>query len=174
MSVAPDEAMSQLYAGLRPPAQEPQEQPGPALELGARLEIALDKVSTALTQSRRRFTWDECHLVDIAPAQSAAAGVLDPTDIWGPRQGFVWHVLLVAAILGPSGTSMTLYRDAATPVNTVLTSTVSGLFEPSGLYLMPGRRMVWSSAGDALTVCAGIAAEIDVNRLPDYLMRHGA
>ena len=165
--VRPDEAMGQLYPTAPAAA-------GPAAELDvtARLTLGIASMerTAKLLADRARMSWEQCHPVDIAPYQSAGPGVFDPTDVWGPRQGFAWHVLLIPAILGPAGTLMTLYRDAAAPTNVVFESTVSGLFEPRRLVLLPGRRLIWASAGDALTVCAGIAVEIDVNALPAYLM----
>lgn len=172
--IRPDEAMGRLYPGL-PPAGPPPPAPGAELDVMARLALCVDAMGAAAqrfaeAQHRARLSWNQCHPIDIPPEQSAAAGVLDPTDIWGPRQGYAWHVMLIPAELGPAGTLMSLYRDAPVQTNLLFQSTVSGLFEPRRLILLPGRRLVWSSAGDALTVGNGIAIEVDIDILPVYLM----
>lgn len=175
MTIRPDEAMSRLYPAPAAPGPAPAPAAAAELDIAGRLVIALDAMTAAAARlearrERARLSWEQCHLIDIPPAQSTAAGVIDPPDIWQPRAGWAWQVVLLPAVLGPAGTSMTLYRDAAIPTNQVLSSTVSGLFEPKGLFLLPGRRLVWASAGDALTVCTGQAVEIALDALPAYLM----
>jgi hypothetical protein len=172
--------MSQLYPAA-PMEAPPRPAPGPApgagaeLDIMARLTVCLDGLTTAARQlaaarDRARLSWEECHLIDIPPAQSTAAGTIDPPDIWQPRAGWVWNILLLAGTLGASGTGMSVYRDAAVPTNLLLGPVTSGLWEPKGLFLMPGRRLVWTSAGDALTVSTGIAVEIAIDKLPAYLL----
>ena len=171
--VRPDEAMGQLFPAAGPAADGP----AAGLDVTAQLTLAVGGMERAarLLAARARLSWEQCHPIDIPPGQSKAPGVLDQPDVWGPHAGgnVAWHVLLLTAVLGPSGTLMTLYRDAPSPTNVVLQSTVSGLFEPRRLILMPGRRLVWSSAGDVLTVSTGIAVEVALDALPAYLMGVG-
>lgn len=176
MTIRPDEAMGQMYPDRTGPGGPPAG-PGAGLEVDvtARLAAAVDGLGLAARQLaaarlRSRLSWEECHVVDIPPGQSAAAGTIDQPDVWGPRQGWAWQVLLLPAVMGPAGTMMSLYRDAPLPTNVVLQKTVSGLFEPQKLILLPGRRLVWTSAGDGLTVGTGTAVEVAIDSLPAYLM----
>jgi hypothetical protein len=174
--IRPDEAMGQLYP--RPPAAPAAAADagaGAELDVSARLALVVDRLGIVARQlaaqrEAARLSWEQCHPIDIPPWQSPGAGTIDPLDIWGPRQNFAWHVLLLPAVLGQAGTMMSLYRDAPVPTNLVFQSTVSGLFEPRRLILVPGRRLVWTSAGDGLTVSTGIAVEIALDALPAYLM----
>lgn len=177
MTIAPDQGMAGLFPERFAPPAAPG--PGPALEgeldIGARLVLALDGMTAAARQlaaarQRSRLSWEECHLIDIPPAQSSAAGTIDQPDEWGPQAQWVWQILALPFTLGTGTSAAALYRDAATPVNLVLSQSTSGIFEPKGLFLMPGRRLLWASTGGGLTVCAGIAVEIAIDSLPAYLL----
>lgn len=174
-TIRPDQGMSALFPADAMPAA-----PAAAATADAgiwgRLEVCLDGVTAAMQRlaeqrERARLSWEECHPIDLTPGTTGAtAGIIDEPDTWGPRQGWAWQVLWQVGLLGPAGTLMTAYRDAPVPTNVLFESTVSGLWEPKGLLLMPGRRLIWASAGDALTVPAGQAVEIAIDKLPAYLM----
>lgn len=179
--IRPDEGMSALFprGGPAPAAAPPAPGVTAELDIMGRLAVCLDGVAGAMQKlaeqrERARLSWEECHPVDLTPGISPgtppAAGVIDEPDTWGPRQGWAWQILWQVGILGPAGTLMTAYRDAPIPANTLFASTVSGVWEPKALILLPGRRLVWSSAGDMLTVTAGQAVEIAIDKLPAYLM----
>ena len=184
MTVSPDEGMQLLQqrmaAGQFPldePADpaggpEPDEVAGGELGIMVRLAAALEGNTAAVRAAgvRSRLDWSACHLIEIPPMQQAAAGTLDDPDRWGPNDGWVWQVMGVAVVLGAGGTSWSVWEDSANdPTNLQLTSAVSGRWEPSDYFMMPGSRLVYTSAGGGLTVCKGKAVEIAIDALPGYL-----
>lgn len=179
MTVSPDEGMmllqQRMAAGQFTPAADDQPagaEVGGELGIMVRLAAALDANTAAVRESTRaaRFEWEQCHVITLAGNQSAAAGTLDDPDRQQPRAGFAWQVMGISFVLGAGATSFSVWEDSPLdPTNIVFSSTVSGRWEPSDYFMLPGTRLVYTSAGGGLTVGKGKAVEIALNALPAYL-----
>lgn len=178
MTVSPDEGMMLLQQRMHardvsgPAGSVPAAEAGGELGIMVRLAAAIeDNTATmrAIGRANQRI-WEQCHVITIPGGQLAGAGTLDDPDRFGPRAGFAWQVVGVTFALGAGTTSFSVYEDsAASPVNIVLTQAVSGRWEPSDYFLLPGSRLVYTSAGGGLTVGNGKAIEIGLDALPGYL-----
>lgn len=159
---------------------------GPGLELGAvvglmtRATTALERHTAAMTRGRSTG-WEHIHPVEIPPGpqtgknipQGTPPGVTffyDEPDLWGPADGWAWRINGWTLVLGTGATLWQVwYESPADPTNLVFSSNASGRWEPDRFYLMPGRRVVFTSNGGPLTVCKGIGEEIAIAFLPHYL-----
>jgi hypothetical protein len=188
-SVRPDEAMARLFpqgpdisaqtvgpAMGAPPgiSGAPAEgQPGGGgLDIMARLEVCLSGMADAarrLADARdsAQLSWDRCHVVPIAPGVSNAAGLIDDPDRWGPRAGWAWMIMRLTIVM-TAGATATVYRDSPTSGHEMLYSINAGVWEPKGVILLPGQRMVVQASSQA--VVNGDAVEIALDSLPAFLM----
>lgn len=189
--IRPDEGMGALLARLQQHARSgaaiPEQAPAPPgpdlggggleLEAGAgagivlRLGNVLDALATELERQRSRDlgSWRVIHPIQIPPGQSAAAGILEDPDRWGPRAGWAWLVTRLTGTLATGGVSMTIYRDAAIPTNTLLGPVGGGTWEPKSCILLPGQQLVWQSVGAGIAV-DGEGIEIALDWLPRFLL----
>jgi hypothetical protein len=176
VTVSPDEGMmllQQRMAGDRAIAAAdpaaPDDTGGGSLAIMVRLAAAIE-ANTATHRyiaSREQIAWENSHLIEIPPGQLATAGTLDDPDRYGPRAGFAWRVLGISFILLAGTTSFTVWMDSPNdPTNEVFASTVSGRWEPSHFFLLPGRRLVYTSVGGGLTVSKGNAFEFSLDAVP--------
>lgn len=149
---------------------------GGNLKVMAALAVALQANTRAVRASRAarpEIPWEACHPIPLSPLASNAAGWLGQGDErWTPPAGFAWHVMWIAEVLAAGATSWALYRTGGTSASAayqVISSTVSGLFEPRGLVLMPGEYLAHQAVGGGVTV-NGQAIEVALDWLPAYLM----
>lgn len=178
MSVSPDEGMMLLQQRMHRSDIQAPDTPEPGAEIGGELGImvrlaAAIEANTATMRAAAamaRFDWEQCHPVELAGAQNGAAGVIDDPDRYGPRQGWVWQLMGWTVVLGSGTTSATVYEDSPNdPTNIAFSTTVSGRWEPSDYFILPGARFIWQSVGGGITLGKGKAIEIAVDTLPGYL-----
>lgn len=146
---------------------------GAALELAAmvgvvaRASSAIERMAAA--GHRPRVPWEACHPVPLNPLASSAAGAVSD-ERWEPREGFAWHVMRVTPKFGAGATAAVMYRDSvaadAWRLNTLSADGVA--WEPRGLILLPGQRLIAAGVGGGITV-NGDAIEVALDWLPDYL-----
>lgn len=177
MSVAPDEGMMLLQQQMHRRDITAPEAASPAagVEVGADLGImvrlaAAIESNTAVQRRVARINWELCHVINLPGAQTNAAGVIDDPDRWGPRQGWAWRLMGWTVILGSGTTSATIWEDSVNdPTNEAFSMTVSGRWEPSHYYLLPGSRFVWQSAGGGITLSKAKVVEFALDLLPQVL-----
>lgn len=182
MTIVPDQGMQHLYAGARPGADPP---PGPApapaaggpgitgeLDIAARLAVCLDGLAAAarrleVTARASKLAWESCHVVQVTPNVTSAAGVIDDPDRWGPRAGWAWMITRLTIVMA-AGATATVYRDAPTSGNELLYQVNAGVWEPKGMILLPGQRLVVTASAQA--VVNGDAVEMPLDMLPAFLL----
>lgn len=141
------------------------------------------RATAALEKSgKAKFVeWSHCHPIEIPPGPQVSRGVPNGSpagttsfyteaDLWGPNDGYVWRVNGWTISLGAGATSFAIWYDSpADPTNLIFSSNVSGRWEPSRFFLMPGRTVCFTGVGGPLVVCKGTAEEMTVAFLPHYL-----
>jgi hypothetical protein len=159
---------------------------GPGLEVDvfARLAVALDGAAGEMRRGRAaaKIAWEHCHPIPLATISNTAAGTLND-ERWEPRQNMAWHITRVSAQSNQSGgaTSVIAAQDSTEvqggynlyefppPGTTVAAGAFLGTWEPKGLFLLPGNRLVFATIAGGATI-NGQAIEIAVDWLPTYLM----
>ena len=180
MSVSPDEGLqllAQRYAADQATRQAAPGEPSPAasggeLDIMVRLAAALESNTAAMDRARAAAdaAWVRVHPIPLRPQQSNAAQLLADPDGWGPQDGWAWRIFGWTVVLGAGTTSASAWLDSPnSPTNLLFTTGVSGRWEPSHFFMMPGTQIVWNSVGGGITVCQGNAAEIAINDLPRYM-----
>jgi hypothetical protein len=176
-------AAQKAVAEGAPPPQLP-EGAAAELELYARMAIALDKNSAELARSRAagRIPWEACHPVPLNPITLTAAGNVND-ERWEPRGSWVWHITRISVQSNAAGgaTSALAIADSANmggatnlqsfpPPGSVATAgSFLGCWEPKGLFMMPGSRILMQGTGGGITA-NGQAIEIALDWLATYLM----
>lgn len=148
--VSPDQGMPELLARMG--GGGPDSGASVGADLWAGLAVSLGTVAGELQRGRDERRWANAHPLNLPPAQSVAAGTLDPPDSWQPRQGWLWRIEELIIALGAGATQASVYRDAPTPINLLLQTSTGGLWEPKRLLIMPGSRLVVTSVGGGVTV----------------------
>lgn len=159
----------------------PAEQRSPAgLELDAdinfvvALRSALEENTRALKSRKPRIPWEACHPVPLNPINIGAGTAGTSDERWEPREGVAWHIMRVGFI-SQTATAAALFRDSTVAGAWQLQSftVAAGAFappwEPRGLILLPGSRLIWQATGGTGTA-NGDAIEIDLDWLPAYLI----
>ena len=173
--------LAQQYAAqaaAAAPAGIPEAAPaaGAELDVFARLSVSLDNATTEMRRQRQaaRKAWNHCHPIPLNPLALGAAGqAID--ERWSPRAQFAWQITLLSVVSG-TATGWAFYRDTdASPGNfkngvlSGLTAGFTAIWEPKGLFLMPGTFLVPAAFGGT-AVFNGEAVEIALDWLPTYLM----
>jgi hypothetical protein len=109
--------------------------------------------------------WDVWPL-RLPPVSATAATNFDPVD-WGPPTGRAWR--LSEVIITLNGASLvSFYKEAIQPVNLRFQTSVSGVWEPRAMYLLPGERLIAAfTGGGAIVAVEG--EQIALDFLPRYL-----
>lgn len=185
--ISPDAGMAQLAQAYAQAAGGPAadaEQVAPAasgaeLDVFARLAVSIDGATAEMRRQRQaaRKAWEHCHVFQLNTLSSAVAGILTD-ERWGPRQTWAWQVLRISVVSNSSGgaTSAGLFRDSAAAEGAYQLQAFSGsagsflgVWEPKGLFLLPGQQLVFQSVAGGITV-NGEGVEIALDWLPTYLM----
>jgi hypothetical protein len=197
MTVTPDQGMSAIAADLARRSQAAaaevaaQAPPGAGgggagadLEVFARLAVSLDDNTRAMAKAiaAGNVPWEACHPIPLNPITNAAAGPLSD-ERWEPREGFAWHITRVSVQSNGAGgaTSALIVADSVIssgaynlqsfppPGATAAAGAFLGCWEPKGLFLLPGNRLILQTTGGG-AIANGQAVEIDLRWLSRYLM----
>jgi hypothetical protein len=152
---------------------------GAELSVFARLAVSLDGAAAEMRKQRQaaRKAWEHCHPIPLVTLTNTGAGTITD-ERWQPRQSWAWQVLRVSVVSNSSGgaTAAALFRDSAGADGAYQLQAFAGsagsflgVWEPKGMFLLPGQQMVWTSTGGGITV-NGEAIEIALDWLPTYLM----
>lgn len=182
MRVNPDEGMQlitqRMAADRITDGAGPETSPA-GLELDAdinfvlALRSAVEANTRALRGPRPRIPWEACHPVPLNPI-NLSAGATGSDERWEPREGVAWHVVRVG-VVSQTATAAAVFRDtpAAGAWQVQAFTMAAGAFaapwEPRGLILLPGQRLVWTATGGTATV-NGDAIEVDLDWLATYLI----
>lgn len=102
----------------------------------------------------------------------SAAGTIDENVVgpdWGPPTGWVWRITEVPIILGAGTTLVQIFLEAGNSGKGPIFQTgVSGLWEPSRLFLQYGERMVAVSTAGGVTISPR-AERIRTHFAPTYM-----
>lgn len=157
----------------------PAEQPAAGLEIDAdvsfllSLRTAIEQNTRALKSPRPKIPWEACHPIPLNPINIGAAGTTSD-ERWEPREGFAWHVMRIG-VASQTATAAAVFRDspAVSAWELQAFTMVAGAFatpwEPRGLVLLPGSRLVWTATGGTATV-NGDAIEVALDWLAAYLI----
>jgi hypothetical protein len=107
---------------------------------------------------------------DLNSLYATGTVTIDQPDTHGPKTGWAWDLYRVSVAGFTTGT-VTLYRTAVQPQNTLLSWTQPGMYtldKRQGL-IMPGDRFVWQFTGVDNAYTAGAFVLIDITQLSDYL-----
>lgn len=196
MSLQPDQGMSALAAdmarrGQAAAAEAARAAPpsagagaGAELEVFARLAVSLDDNTRQMAKAiaAGAVPWEVCHPIPLNPIANSAAGVMSD-ERWEPREGFVWHITRVSvqSNAASGATSALLVADSVissgaynlqsfpTPGATGAAGAFLGCWEPKGLFLMPGSRLILQTTGGG-AIANGQAIEIAADWLSRYLL----
>lgn len=122
--------------------------------------------------------WSKVHPIEIPPGtgfnlagSQTTAGTYDQPDSWGPHAGWAWRIFGWSVAFGVGTTSFSIWYDSPLDPSNIILGPLStaGRWEPSHFYLMPGRRIVFSSVGGPLVIGKGDAAEVALDYLPRYI-----
>jgi len=192
VSVAPDEGMqlmAQRFAANRITAEaEPEADPGAAGFTGefavfGALAASLGSAAREMRAWRMSAAaaaadWDKVHPIEIPPGtgynlagQQNAAGTYDQPDSWQPGGGWAWQIFGWSIAFGVGTTSFSIWYDSPNDPSNIIIGPMAtpGRWEPSDFYLMPNRRIVFTSVGGPLIIGKGSGAEIALDYLPRYI-----
>lgn len=81
----------------------------------------------------------------VAP-QWSGAGTYDVPQVFGPKDGFFWHVITVQAATFTAG-SVNMFKGLPADNNLKGVFLSAGVISPSKMFLLPGDRLTFTSAG---------------------------
>ena len=159
---------------------------GLSLSFLADFKATLGKLEHAADQyekwsARRNALFQSMHQVPITPGQitlSGGAGILQSTELLGPKQGKCWSIRRLTAVGFSAGTVTAYITPAAATTTTLVGETLvpwasagTFTFGRGEMLLMPGDFMAFAAATITGTVTIyGRADQLDLWLLPDYLL----
>jgi hypothetical protein len=115
-----------------------------------------------------RVSPEDMWVLRLPPQSSTAASNFDPVD-WGPPPGRVWEIR--SAVITLQGASLvSIYWEAALPVNLEFQTTVSGVWDPKELVMINGDRLIAVGTGGGFTIGRIRGKQMSVGIAPDYLL----
>jgi hypothetical protein len=157
---------------------------GAELEVFARLAVALDANTSRMAAAiaAGAVPWEVCHPIPLNPITNTAAGSVSD-ERWEPREGFAWHITRVSVQSNANGgaTSALVVADSVIssgaynlqsfppPGTAGAAGSFLGCWEPKGLFLMPGNRLILQTSGGG-AIANGQAIEIATDWLSRYLL----
>lgn len=110
-----------------------------------------ERILAELAKLTGGFVGDEIQAVDNLPVLSGANAGQFENNLWTPPPLWVYDYRQNYIILGAGTTSVSLYRDRVDPSNLLITTALSGTWEPKHCIVRRNQRLIAVSVGGGVT-----------------------